>query len=394
MSDPTPTAATLGAHLLIVDDEAAHMEALINTLEDHGYKVSGHTSANKALAAMREQRFELLLTDLMMPEMSGIDLLRFAKARDPDLVGIVMTGHGTIDTAVRAMQAGAFDYILKPFKLGVILPAISRCLSVRRLRMDKADLERQVRSRTAELEAANRELESFSYSVAHDLRAPLRSIDGFSQVIMEESGSRLDDQAKENLTLVIRAAKRMRELIDDLLDLSRLNRVALGISEVDLSGIARSVVEELRAREPKRAVEVSVADGMRVKGDPRLMRVVFENLLGNAWKFTAKVPAARVEIASEAKDDGQLVHIRDNGAGFDPKRAGQMFRAFRRLHSDADFPGTGIGLATVHRIIERHGGRIWAEGAVGAGATFHLFLKDAEPPHPTGASGPYPVQGG
>ncbi len=387
MTEPTQPGTATGAHLLIVDDEASHMEALSNTLTDHGYRISGHTSANKALAAMRDQRFELLLTDLMMPEMSGIELLRFAKARDPDLVGIVMTGHGTIDSAVRAMQAGAFDYILKPFKLSVILPAISRCLSVRRLRIDKADLEQQVRIRTAELEAANRELESFSYSVAHDLRAPLRSIDGFSQVIMEESGERLDDQAKENLKLVIRAAKRMRELIDDLLDLARLNRVAIELSEVDLSEMANSVCEELRAREPARVVEASIAAGMRVKADARLMRVVFENLLGNAWKFTAKVASARIEIASEAKDDGQVVHIRDNGAGFDPKRAAQMFRAFRRLHSDAEFPGTGIGLATVHRIIERHGGRIWADGAVGAGATFHLFLKDAEPSRNPGTAG-------
>jgi light-regulated signal transduction histidine kinase (bacteriophytochrome) len=321
----------------------------------------------------------------MMPEMSGIDLLRSALAIDPELVGIMMTGHGTIDSAVSAMRAGAFDYILKPFKLGVILPVLARSLAVRKLRMEKSELERQVQARTAELEVANRELESFSYSVAHDLRAPLRSIDGFSQVILEDSGERLDAQAREHLLLVQRAAKRMQELIDDLLGLARINRADIDIKGIDASALAHTVIGEIRARDPGREVEVSIKDGMHIAADARLMRVVMENLLGNAWKFTARTDKPRIEVGSTSAERSVVLHLRDNGAGFDQNRAGQMFRAFRRLHSEEEFPGTGIGLATVHRIIERHGGRIWAEGAVGSGATFFIELK-----HPHAAETPAP----
>jgi FixJ family two-component response regulator len=214
--------------ILIVDDEAAQMKALCDTLEDNGYETVGFTAGTAALAALRESKFDLLLTDLMMPVMDGLTLLRAAQEIDPGLVAIIMTGQGTIDTAVEAMKANALDYILKPFKLSVILPVIARALTVRRLRLENAALERSVIRYTAELESANKELEAFSYSVSHDLRAPVRAIDGLSGILLKEFSPQMPDEAREIVQRVYTSARRMGQLIDDLLRFSRLRpRAAL-----------------------------------------------------------------------------------------------------------------------------------------------------------------------
>ena len=210
------------ARILIVDDEAAQMKALCDTLRDHNYETAGFVSGHTALAALRESRFDLLLADLMMPEMGGIALLQAALEIDPHLVGIIMTGEGTIATAVEAMKSGAFDYILKPFTLRVIVPVLSRALSVRRLRLENAELEERVRERTAELETANKELDAFSYSVSHDLRAPLRAIHGFASILNEDFCASMPGKAQELLNHVITSAGRMEQLIEDLLRFSRL----------------------------------------------------------------------------------------------------------------------------------------------------------------------------
>ena len=234
--------------------------------------------------------------------------------------------------------------------------------------------EAEIQARTAQLEAANKELEAFSYSVSHDLRAPLRSIDGFSQALQEDYTARLDEEGRSHLRRVRAATQRMAHLIDDLLHLARVSRAELRSAPVDLSAVAQGVVAELRQREPRRAVEFVCADQAQVRGDPALLRVLLENLLGNAWKFTTQRRPARIEFGVSQQDGATAYFVRDNGAGFDMTYADKLFGAFQRLHSAKEFEGTGIGLATVQRIIHRHGGRVWAESAVDQGATFYFTV--------------------
>jgi light-regulated signal transduction histidine kinase (bacteriophytochrome) len=236
-------------------------------------------------------------------------------------------------------------------------------------------LNEVLRARTTALESTNRELEAFSYSVSHDLRAPLRAIDGFSSTLLSDYAGSLDERAQDRLKRVRAAAQRMAALIDDLLKLSRVSRSELKQELVDLSRLAGKVLEELRQAEPQRRVRLTVQPDLYVQGDARLLRVVMDNLLGNAWKFTGQCAEAVIEVGGSAGEDGACVfHVRDNGAGFDMAYVDKLFGAFQRLHDSGEFPGTGIGLATVQRIIHKHGGRIWAEGNVGAGAIFYFTL--------------------
>ncbi|MBI2143727.1 PAS domain S-box protein [Candidatus Woesearchaeota archaeon] len=235
-------------------------------------------------------------------------------------------------------------------------------------------LNNDLKNRAAELEAANKELEAFSYSTSHDLRSPLRSIDGFSQALLEDYTDRLDDKGKDFLKRLRAATQRMGQLIDDMLKLSRVTKAGLSRNEVDLSALARSVAAKLQEAEPDRDAEFVVARGIVARCDKQLVQQVFENLLGNAWKFTSRQPSARMEFGTTVKDGQQAYFIRDNGAGFDMAYAGKLFMPFQRLHSATEFPGTGIGLAIVSRVIARHGGKVWAEGSVGKGATFYFTL--------------------
>ena len=234
------------------------------------------------------------------------------------------------------------------------------------------DLENRVRRRTEDLEVMNRELESFSYSVSHDLRAPLRAIQGFAQAVEEDAGGALDEGAKGHLKRVIGAAARMNGLIDALLDLSRVNRAPVDRVPVDVTALARELASELATREPSRAIDVVVADGLSAKADPRLLRALFENLMNNAWKFTGKNEGrARIEVGAS----GNELFVKDDGVGFDAARADRLFAPFQRLCGANEFPGTGIGLAIVMRIIRRHGGHIRAESELGKGATFFFTLQ-------------------
>jgi signal transduction histidine kinase/CheY-like chemotaxis protein len=250
-----------------------------------------------------------------------------------------------------------------------------------------ANLERKVAERTAEvarrnseLEVLNKELEAFSYSVAHDLRSPLITIDGFTQVLLENTVNTLDEPNRKHLERITTAVRRMHRLINDLLGLSKIVRAPLHQDTVDLSRVAQEIIQNLQDRDPARIVDFTVADGMIVPGDPGLLRIALENLLSNAWKFTAKQERGRIEIGTGTDRQGRTVYfVRDNGAGFDPKYAAKLFSPFQRLHSETQFPGTGIGLATVQRIVHRHGGEVWAESAVNCGAGFYFSLAESRP---------------
>lgn len=388
MSGSPPESGAERARLLIVDDETALMKALCDTLELEGFAAAGYASPSAALERLRGESFDLLLSDLMMPGMDGIALLRAAQALDPDISGIIMTGHATIDTAVEAMKAGAYDYVVKPFRLSHVLPVIGRALEARRLRRLNQQLERSVRERTIELESANRrletanldlqranrDLESFSYSVSHDLRAPLRAIRGYCDLFLGEHGAGVPAEGRALLDRVTAGAARMDRLIEDLLEFARFGRLPLEARRVSMSALAAEVSGELRREHADRKVEIEMGPLADCQGDTALLRQVLVNLLSNAVKFTAGRDPARIEMGSSPDGSRIVYFVRDNGAGFDMKYAGKLFGVFQRLHSQSQFEGTGVGLSIVQRIIERHGGAVWAEGKPGEGATFHFSL--------------------
>jgi light-regulated signal transduction histidine kinase (bacteriophytochrome) len=242
------------------------------------------------------------------------------------------------------------------------------------VRRVNADLERRVAERTRQLEAANGELEAFAYAVSHDLRAPLRSMSGFSQILQENAPPGLDEKSRHYLQRIHDASMRMSSLIEDLLNLSRIGRSELTARPISLSQIAAEAAAAIRERHPTRDVQLEIASGMVVSADPRLLRIALENLLSNAWKYSSRTPQARVAVGTQAGDQGQVYFVRDNGVGFDMKYADKLFVPFQRLHPEAEFPGSGIGLVTVQRIVARHGGRIWADAKPDEGATFYFTM--------------------
>jgi two-component system sensor histidine kinase/response regulator len=371
------------ARILIVDDETAHMRALCDILAQEGFATEGASSGPEALELLSRLQFDLILTDLMMPEMDGITLLRGAQLVQPQLVGIVMTGQGTIGTAVQAMQAGALDYIQKPFRLNLVLPVLRRAIVVRDLRLANEELEQRVRERTAqlesanlELETANKDLEAFSFSVSHDLRAPLRTIAGYLEMYEADYGDTIPTGGRPLLDVVRQGATKMDRLIEDLLQFSRCSRQTLSQRTVPMAAVVRRLVDELRGQERDRQIEFVIADLPDCKGDPALLEQVMVNLLANAVKFTRVRESARIEVGSRDQAGERVYYVRDNGAGFDASYAHKLFGVFQRLHSADQFEGTGVGLSIVHRIVTRHGGRVWAESELDNGATFYVALPN------------------
>jgi signal transduction histidine kinase len=374
------------ARLLIVDDEGDLVEALCRVLEAQGYSATAAASGLQALNSLRaamaddSTRFEVLITDLKMPFMDGLALLREAQGIDRELVSIVMTGHGTIDTAVEALKGGALDYILKPFNLSIATPVLSRALAVRRLRHDNYALLKQVASRTAELEAANRELrgvnqelEAFTHSVSHDLRQPLNHVIGFSEFLLSGKPGALNAKQKELLADIYDGGTHLLRLTDDLLQFSRVNQHPLQKQNVNMEKLVWEIVGTMKAAEISRNIEVHVGPLPNAAADPSLLRQVLVNLLANAFKFTRGVPNAIIEVFGHIRAGEATYCIRDNGAGFDMAHAQRLFCIFQRLHGE-EFEGTGVGLSIVQRIVERHGGRISAEAAIGKGAEFTFAL--------------------
>jgi two-component system, NtrC family, sensor kinase len=337
---------------------------------------------------------------MVMPGLSGQETCRRIRGSQGlrDVPLIMLTALEDRSAMIEGLRAGADDYISKSGEFEILKARVRAQMrrkqfedENRRIREEllRTELEASearaartlAETRAAlveELERKNRDLEAFSYSVSHDLRAPLRSIDGFSQVVLSEYGGILDERGRRYLERVRVNVQRMGELIDDLLALARVGRADVERQPVSLSDLARDVMDELERREPTRTIEIVIHPGIDVEADPRLMRVALENLLSNAWKFTAKSDSPRIEVGvQKVAEAGTSYFVRDNGAGFDMKHADKLFSPFQRLHRADEFPGTGIGLATVQRVMERHGGRIWVDAALGRGATFHFTIPRA-----------------
>ncbi len=353
--------------VLVVEDDPEMSRFICDTLSPQ-FRAEAAFDGQVGLEEALRLRPDVILSDMMMPTMGGAQMVReIRERRELDATAIVMlTAKVDDELRVRLLQEGAQDYLLKPFSAQELRARVQNLVLRKRA-------EDALRSAKGEADALNRELEAFSYSVAHDLRAPLRSIDGFSKALLEECADALNPQGTEYVQRVRTSTQRMSQLIDDLLTLSRVTIGELSREKVDLSRIARHVGRELRETHPERNIDLVVRDGLVADGDARLLGVVVENLLQNSWKFTSKRTRARIEVGVAQTSDGAVYFVRDDGAGFDAAYADKLFAPFQRLHG-SEFPGTGIGLATVQRIVRRHGGRIWAEGEVDRGATFYFTV--------------------
>jgi two-component system, NtrC family, sensor kinase len=382
--------------ILAVDDSLTYLHELAFALRDEGYDVVLAHSGEEAIELLSVQSVDCILLDLLMPGIGGQESCRRIKA-SPELRNtplIMLTAVEDRQTLVAGLGTGADDYISKSSEFDVLRARIQ--VQIRRKQFE--DENRRIREQllhskleaaeeraarelaeakamlVEELEYKNKELEAFSYSVSHDLRAPLRGIDGFSQALLEDYRDRLDETGQNYLSRIRAAAQRMGQLIDDMLLLSRVGRAQIERERVDLSGMAQAVTDELRRQDPDRRIVLEIQLGLFTQADRGLMHVLLDNLLGNAWKFTARTVDVRIDFKMQEHATGRVFLVQDNGAGFDMAHAGTLFQPFHRLHAITDFPGTGIGLATCQRIVDRHGGRIWAEGAVGRGATVFFTI--------------------
>jgi two-component system, NtrC family, sensor kinase len=386
------------ARILAIDDSPTWLESLALAFGSEGYELTKAASGCEGLEKIAHETFDCVMVDLIMPGMDGIETCRrindMARALDHPIVVIMLTSSETREDMTRGLEAGADDFVGKSSDMAVLKARLRALLRRKFFQEDNRRIKEQLlrteleatearaarelaETRAAlveELERKNNELEAFSFSVSHDLRAPLRSIDGFSNALLEDYAGSLDAKGQEYLGRVRGAAQRMGEIIDDLLKLSKVGRAELHRGHVDLSTVAKMVAAALQQASPERQVRVVIPGGVTAHGDNNLLRVVLENLFGNAWKFTAGVAEAVIEFGAAERNGVKTYFVRDNGAGFDMAQAERLFLPFQRLHDQSKFPGTGIGLATVYRVVDRHGGRVWAESAINHGATFFWTL--------------------
>ena len=365
--------------VLIVDDsptDSNMIRDMIISEEGSPFDVILADRLSKGLKLLDEEGIDLVLLDLFLPESRGLSTLSKVNDKAPQTPIVVLTGAHDEEMAIKTLQSGAQDYLLKEELNRNLLRRTMR-YSIERKRVEEmmAQQSRELARSNTELASVNNELESFAYSVSHDLRAPLRSIDGFSQVLLEEYADKLDAQGKEYLQRVHAAALHMAELINDLLSLSRVTRTEITHASVDLSALAHEIAAELQKQQPERQVEFNITEGLTGDGDKNLLRIALTNLLSNAYKFTSKCKQARIEFGVTQHKGKPSYFVRDNGVGFDMAYANKLFSPFQRLHSPGEFPGTGIGLAIVQRVIHRHVGEVRAEGEVDQGATFYFTLR-------------------
>jgi len=368
LQDTPVISAARRARILLVDDNADMRDYVSRLLADK-YEVIAAADGLAALSLAQEDPPDLILGDVMMPRLDGLGMVRELRrhARTRTVPVILLSARARQESAVEGLQAGADDYIAKPFSAKELLARVQTHLDNARVRGEWAKA----------LEQANKELEAFSYSVSHDLRAPLRHIDWFSKTVIEKHGEDLGEDGRRSMERIRAGSQRMSGLIDDLLELSRITTGPLRKRAIDISELARNMTAELQEKEPWRAVAFAIAPGLTARGDVRLFSIALSNLLDNAWKFSAKQEESQIVIGQLNHENETTFFVKDNGAGFDMGNAVRLFVPFRRLHPASEFEGTGIGLATVQRIIARHGGRIWAESAAGKGATFFFTLGSA-----------------
>src|ERR671910_777905 len=381
-------------NILLVDDQPANLVALEAMLQGLGQNLIRAESGREALKWLLTHEFAVILLDVKMPDMDGFETAAFIRQREKSRhtpILFLTAADNSQNHAVRGYAVGAVDYLIKPVvpefvrsKVAVFVELAKKSELLRRQTQLLAESEQaalELAETRAELvrdlEHKNRELESFSYAVSHDLRAPLRRIDSFSRAILESQADKLDESGRRYLDRVREASQQMSQLIDDVLYLSRVTRADLREQDVDLSTLAQLILTRLQESEPGRKVEIKIRPGVVVTGDGQLLRIALENLCENAWKFTSKQPESRIEFGVTQASGEPTYFVRDNGAGFNMTYVDRLFGPFQRLHAHGDFPGSGIGLATVQRIIHRHGGRVWAEGLVGQGATFQFTLGRA-----------------
>ena len=368
-------------NILLVDDDATKrfaLRAILAPLEENIVEAS---SGADALRQLLRNEFAVILLDVRMPIMDGFETAQLIRQRPrSELTPIIfVTALDQAETDMgRGYDLGAVDFVFAPVVAAIMRAKTTVFVELYRaqqeLRRYRSQLEMLVEERTTALTAVNRELEAFSYSVSHDLRAPLEAFDGLSSSLLNDYSGQLDPKARDYLVRMRRTAERMRSVFDGLQSLFRLTSGEIRREQIDVSEMAREVVEEIEASEPRAGVDVAIAPEMTLMGDKRLVRILLGNLVSNAWKFTGTKEQARIEIGSETVDGEQRIFVRDNGVGFDMIYTHRLFGAFQRLHSQSEFGGVGIGLATARRIVNRHGGRIWAEGAVGEGATFYFVI--------------------
>ncbi|TMD37246.1 MAG: response regulator [Chloroflexi bacterium] len=377
---PAPPAKTK-VNILIVDDDATKRFALKTILAPMDENVVEASSGADALRQLLRNEFAVVLLDVRMPIMDGFETAQLIRQRPrSELTPLIFVT--ALDQAETDMghgyNLGAVDFVFAP-----VVPAIMRAKvtvfvelyrAQEELRRYRTQLETLVEERTIALTAINRELEAFSYSVSHDLRAPLVSFDGLSETLLQKYGEQLDDQAKDYLKRMRDASDRMTSVFDGLQMLFRLTSGEIRREVLDISAMANQVADEMRAANPESKVEVDIAPGITASGDKRLVQILLTNLINNAWKFSSLRSAPNITVGREMVDGEARMFVKDNGVGFDMIESHRLFGAFQRLHSQSEFPGAGIGLATTRRIVNRHGGRIWAEGAVGEGATFYFVL--------------------